>query len=106
MVLVDGKAVNSCLLLAVEVDGREVTTIEGLGSAARLHPVQESFLAHHAVQCGFCSSGMIISTVALLAQNPSPTDAEIKNALAGNLCRCTGYQQIIEAVRAAAGRQP
>ena len=102
MVLVNGKAVNSCLMLAVEADGCDILTIEGLGSSETLHPVQQAFIDHHAVQCGFCSPGMILTTVALLAQNNNPSDEEIKQTLAGNLCRCTGYQQIIAAVKSAA----
>ena len=102
MVLLDGKPVNSCLVLAVEVDGHEVTTVEGLARDGRLHPVQEAFLRHHAVQCGFCSPGMILCAVALLAENTDPTEAEARTALAGNLCRCTGYRQILDAVLDAA----
>ena len=102
MVLLDGKATNSCLMLAVEAAGREVVTIEGLGQAGRLHPLQQAFLDHHAVQCGFCSPGMIITAAGLLGENPDPREAEIRSALAGNLCRCTGYRQIIDAVRDAA----
>jgi carbon-monoxide dehydrogenase small subunit len=98
IVLLDGKAINSCLVLAVEADGHEVTTIEGLGSPDHLHPLQAALLNHSAVQCGFCTPGMILAAVALLRQNPSPTEAEIRAALAGNLCRCTGYRQIIDAV--------
>jgi len=102
MVLLDGKAVNSCLVLAAEVDGREIVTIEGLGNAKSLHPLQKSFLKHHAVQCGFCTPGMIITALGLLHEKPEPTEEEIKTALAGNLCRCTGYKQIIESIQAAA----
>ena len=102
MVLMDGKAVNSCLALAAEANGREILTIEGIGDAKNLHPLQASFLKHHAVQCGFCSPGMIITALALLNENADPTAAEIKSALAGNLCRCTGYEQIIESIQAAA----
>jgi len=102
MVLIDGRAVNSCLVLAVEADGREVTTIEGLGDARGLHPVQQAFLKLHAVQCGFCSPGMIVTAVALLRENPKPSEDEVRRALAGNLCRCTGYRQIIDAVHEAA----
>lgn len=99
MVLLDGKAVNACLTLAVEVDGHEITTIEGVGDAKRLHPLQSAFLKNHAVQCGFCTPGMIMTTLGLIAENPSPTEQEIKVALAGNLCRCTGYRQIIDAIQ-------
>ncbi len=102
MVLLDGKAVNSCLVLAAEVDGREIVTIEGVGDARNLHPLQRSFLKHHAVQCGFCTPGMIITALALLNENPEPSEEEIKTALAGNLCRCTGYKQIVESIQAAA----
>ncbi|MGC4114993.1 MAG: (2Fe-2S)-binding protein [Myxococcales bacterium] len=102
MVLLDGKAVNSCLILAVEVDGREIVTIEGIGDAKNLHPLQKSFLKHHAVQCGFCMPGMIITALGLLNENPEPSEEEIKTALAGNLCRCTGYKQIVESIQAAA----
>lgn len=99
MVLLDGKAVNACLTLAVEVDGHEVTTIEGVGDAKHLHPLQRAFLKNHAVQCGFCTPGMIMTALGLLAERPSPTEQEIKVALAGNLCRCTGYRQIIDAIQ-------
>lgn len=102
IVLLDGKAVNSCLVLAAEVDGREIVTIEGIGDAKNLHPLQRSFLKHHAVQCGFCSPGMILTALALLNENPDPTEQEIKTALAGNLCRCTGYTQIIQSIQTAA----
>ena len=98
IVLVDWKAVNSCLMLAVEADGHEVTTIEGLGRPGALHPLQSALLNHSAVQCGFCTPGMILTAAALLHENPSPTEADIRTALAGNLCRCTGYRQIIDAV--------
>ncbi len=105
VVLLDGRPVNSCLVLAVEADGAEVLTIEGLGKGkgkGRLHPLQTAFLEHHAVQCGFCTPGMILCAVGLLADNPDPTEAQIREALAGNLCRCTGYRQIIDAVQSAA----
>jgi len=102
-VLVDGRAVNSCLFPALEIEGRAVTTIEGLARpGARLSPVQRAFAARGGVQCGFCASGMVMSAVELLGDNPRPTDAEIRHALAGNLCRCTGYVQIVESVRLAA----
>jgi carbon-monoxide dehydrogenase small subunit len=101
-VLLDGRAVPSCLTLAVEADGRRVTTIEGLATDTGLHPVQQAFLDHAAVQCGFCTPGMVLSSVALLAENPHPTAPEVRHAIAGNLCRCTGYTQIVEAVLAAA----
>ena len=101
-VLLVGKLVCSCLVLAAQADGHEVVTVEGLGSEASLHRVQEAFLAAGAVQCGFCTPGLIISTVDLLEHTPSPSDDEIREALSGNLCRCTGYQKIFDAVRAAA----
>ncbi|MBI5545264.1 MAG: (2Fe-2S)-binding protein [Deltaproteobacteria bacterium] len=102
MVLLDGKAVNSCLILAAEVDGREIVTIEGIGNAKSLHPLQRSFLKHHAVQCGFCMPGMIITALGLIGEKADPSEGEIKTALAGNLCRCTGYEQIIQSIQAAA----
>jgi carbon-monoxide dehydrogenase small subunit len=102
MVLVDGKAVNSCLMLAVEADGCEVTTIEGLGDAANLHPLQAAFLKHSAVQCGFCTPGMIITALGLLAENSDPDEAAVRDAMAGSLCRCTGYRQILDAIHEAA----
>jgi aerobic-type carbon monoxide dehydrogenase small subunit (CoxS/CutS family) len=98
IVLLDRKAVNSCLMLAVEADGHEVTTIEGLAKDGVLHPLQQALLNHSAVQCGFCTPGVILTATALLHENPSPTEADIRTALAGNLCRCTGYRQIIDAV--------
>ena len=100
-VLVDGKAVNSCMMLAVEVDGREVLTVEGLAPEGQLSPLQEAFVEHNAIQCGFCTPGMLMSATALLKRCPHPTEQEIKEALVGNLCRCTGYVRIIQAVRAA-----
>ncbi len=102
MVLVNGRAVNSCLVLAVEVDGADVTTIEGLADGPHLHPLQRAFLAHSAVQCGFCTPGMIITAFGLLKENPRPTEADVRQALSGSLCRCTGYRQIIDAVLEAA----
>ena len=101
-VLLDGKAVNSCLVLAGQAAGREVLTIEGLSGATGLHPVQRAFMETGAVQCGFCTPGSIMAAVALLASNPRPTDTEIREALVGNLCRCTGYAKMVEAVRSAA----
>ena len=100
-VLLDGKPVNSCLILTIRVDGREITTIEGLGKEDSLHPLQSSFIHHGALQCGFCGPGMILSAKALLDSNPNPTETEIRQALAGNICRCTGYSKIIEAVQSA-----
>jgi carbon-monoxide dehydrogenase small subunit len=102
MVLLDGRPVNSCLVLAVEADGREVTTIEGLSRDGRLHPVQQAFLKLQAVQCGYCTPGMVVTVVGLLARNPDPTEEDVRTALAGNLCRCTGYRQILDAVAEAA----
>lgn len=101
-VLLDGLPVRSCLLLAVEAEGRDITTIEGLSQGGKLHPVQEAFIEHHAIQCGFCSPGMILTAFALLAANPRPTEDEIRLALSGNICRCTGYAKIVAAVRALA----
>jgi len=101
-VLVDGTPVRSCLTLAVAVQGKEITTIEGLSAGEKLHPVQEAFVNHHAIQCGFCSPGMILTSYALLAENPNPTEKEIRRALSGNVCRCTGYAKIIEAVKSLA----
>ena len=102
MVLVDGQPVNSCSYLALQADGRQVTTVEGLASGTTLHPLQQAFLDHGGVQCGFCTPGMLISATALLAANPDPTDDEIRAGLSGNLCRCTGYVGIVAAVRSAA----
>lgn len=98
-VIMNGKAVNSCLVLAGEIDGSEIITIEGIAQNGNLHPLQENFLKYGAVQCGFCTPGMILSAYALLKQNPFPDEETIKEAIAGNLCRCTGYKQIIEAVK-------
>ena len=102
-VLLDGESVKSCTLLAVQADGREVTTIEGLAQNGALHPVQQAFHEQHALQCGFCTPGMVLATVSLLAESPSPSEDEIRLALEGNLCRCTGYHNIVKAVQAAAG---
>jgi carbon-monoxide dehydrogenase small subunit len=102
-VLLDGKAINACLLPALEAEGAEITTVEGLvGPGGRLSVVQRALVEHGGIQCGFCSPGMIMATTALLSSNPSPTDAEIRDALTGNLCRCTGYVQIVASVKAAA----
>ena len=103
-VLLDGEAVNSCLLLALEAVGREITTIEGLARGNELHPIQESFVAKGGIQCGFCSPGMVLSSKVLLEKNPEPTEEEIRLGLSGNLCRCTGYQKIVESVQDAAQR--
>lgn len=101
-VLVDGAPVRSCLTLAVAVQGKEITTIEGLRVGEKLHPVQEAFVNHHAIQCGFCSPGMILTAYALLKENPTPTEAEIRRAISGNICRCTGYAKIVEAIKSLA----
>jgi len=100
-VILDGEPVNSCLVLAVQADGSRVITIPGLAPAGGLHPIQEAFVEAGAVQCGFCSPGMILSAKSLLDRNPKPDEGEIRSAIAGNLCRCTGYQKIVEAVQAA-----
>ena len=97
-VLLDGQPVNSCLVLAVEAEGHEILTIEGLSDEGKLHPLQQAFVEHGSIQCGFCSPGMILSAKALLDKNPSPGPSEIREALSGNLCRCTGYQKIVDAV--------
>ena len=99
----DGMAVKSCTVLAVQADGKEVTTIEGLASNGTLHAVQEAFREKHGLQCGYCTPGMIMTTVDLLAETPDPSDDEIRSALEGNLCRCTGYENIVRAVHEAAG---
>jgi len=101
-VLLGGESVQACTLLAVQADGAEITTIEGLARNGDLHPVQQAFHEQHGLQCGFCTPGMVLATVSLLAENPSPSDEEIRLALEGNLCRCTGYQNIVKAVKAAA----
>jgi len=103
-VLLDGEPVNACLLLAGLVEDREITTIEGVGAVDRLHPIQEAFLDAGAVQCGYCTPGFILATKALLGKNPEPTEGEIKDALDGNYCRCTGYVKIVDAVKLAAKR--
>ena len=101
----DGDAVKSCTVLAVQADGAEVTTIEGMGSEGDLHPMQEAFWANHGLQCGYCTPGMIMAGADLIAKNPSPTEDEVREALAGNLCRCTGYHNIVKAVMSAAGQE-
>ena len=101
-ILVDGESRLSCLMLAAQLEGRSVTTIEGIASEDRLHPLQEAFVEHGAVQCGFCIPGMVLSAVDLLQRNPNPTRMEIRQGLSGNLCRCTGYQKIVDAVEGAA----
>ncbi len=101
-VLMDGKPIRSCLTLALEAEGRRITTVEGLAKDGRLSPVQQAFIDHGAIQCGFCTPGMVLTATALLAENPDPTEAEVRAALSGNVCRCTGYAKIVEAVLAAA----
>ena len=101
-VLIEGKPINSCLILAVEADGKNIVTIEGLAKNGKIHPIQEAFIEEGAVQCGFCTPGMILSTKALLDKNLNPSEEEIKKAIAGNLCRCTGYTKIIKAIKSAA----
>jgi carbon-monoxide dehydrogenase small subunit len=103
-VLLDGQPVRSCLMFAVQADGAEIETIEGLASGPDdLHPIQQAFWDHHGLQCGFCTPGMVLTAKALLQENPDPSDAEIREAVAGNICRCTGYVFIVDAIRAAAG---
>ncbi len=101
-VIMGGKTVNSCLVLAVEADGKQITTIEGLADDDKLHPLQEAFIENGGMQCGFCTPGMIMSAKALLDENPNPDDEEIKQGIAGNICRCTGYTKIIASIKAAA----
>lgn len=101
-VIMDGRPVNSCLVLAVQANGRDLLTIEGLAENGKLHPIQQAFVDKGAIQCGFCTPGMILSAKALLEENPRPTEKEIRTAISGNLCRCTGYQKIVEAVQQAA----
>jgi carbon-monoxide dehydrogenase small subunit len=101
-VLLDGESVKSCTVLAVQADGAEVTTIEGLAQNGQLHPVQQAFHEQHALQCGYCTPGFVLATVSLLDENPSPSEHEIRHALEGNLCRCTGYHNIVKAIQAVA----
>ena len=101
-VLVNGESVKSCTVLGVQADGFDVMTIEGLADNGTLHPIQQAFHEHHGLQCGYCTPGMVLATASLLADNPEPTELEIRHALEGNLCRCTGYQNIVEAVQSAA----
>ena len=103
-VLLDGKPVKSCTLFAVQADGREIRTIEGVANNGKLHPLQEGFKEEHGLQCGFCTPGMILSAYALLEKNPRPSEAEIRWGISGNLCRCTGYQNIVKAVQYAANK--
>ena len=102
-VLFDGRPVKSCTMFAVQADGSEVTTVEGLGQNGGLHPVQEAFKQHHGLQCGFCTPGMMLVGASLLESNPNPTDDEVRWAISGNLCRCTGYMNIVAAIQAAGG---
>ncbi|MBX2991901.1 MAG: (2Fe-2S)-binding protein [Bacteroidetes bacterium] len=104
-VLMNGKVVNACLVLAPQMDGQEILTVERLAEGERLHPLQEAFLEHEAVHCGFCTPGMLLSAKELLDENPNPTETDIRLAISGNLCRCTGYVQIVEAVAAVANSQ-
>jgi aerobic carbon-monoxide dehydrogenase small subunit len=101
-VLLDGESVKACTVLAVQANGHEVTTIEGLATNGELHPVQQAFHEHHGLQCGYCTPGMVMAAVSLLEENPSPSEGEVRHALEGNLCRCTGYHNIVKAVLAAA----
>lgn len=101
-VILDGKAVNSCLTLALQANGKEVVTLKGIGSEEKPHPLQKSFVQHGAIQCGFCTAGMVVSAKALLDQNPRPSRDEIREAISGNLCRCTGYKKIVDAIQDAA----
>jgi len=103
-VLMDGMAVNSCIVLAMDANGKEITTIENLGQIGKLHPIQEEFVAKGAIQCGFCTPGMILSAKALLDRNSNPTELEVKTAISGNFCRCTGYVRIVNAILSAAER--
>ncbi len=102
-VLFDGRPVKSCTMFAVQADGREITTVEGLGQNGGLHPVQAAFKQHHGLQCGFCTPGMMLVGASLLESNPTPTDDEVRWAISGNLCRCTGYMNIVTAIQAAGG---
>ena len=104
-ILMDGKTVNACLVLAPKMDGATITTIEGLSEGEELHPLQRAFIEHGAVQCGFCTPGMILSAKALLDENPHPTRLEIREGISGNLCRCTGYQQIVDAIESVVKRE-
>ena len=104
-ILLDGDSARSCLTLAVQADGAEVETVEGLGTVDALHPLQRAFREHHALQCGFCTPGMLMAALDLLRKHPSPTEREIREGLSGNLCRCTGYEHIVRAVRAAAAAE-
>jgi aerobic-type carbon monoxide dehydrogenase small subunit (CoxS/CutS family) len=105
-VQLDGETMRSCLMLAVQADGRSLLTVEGLADGDELHPLQAAFHEHHALQCGFCTPGFLLAAEALLRERPHPTEREVREALAGNLCRCTGYEGIVEAVLDVAGRRP
>jgi carbon-monoxide dehydrogenase small subunit len=105
-VLIDGEPVKSCTVLAVQADGREVMTVEGLEQNGALHPIQEGFWQEHGLQCGFCTPGMMMTSYALLQRNPDPSEAEIREAISGNLCRCTGYVNIVKSIQHAAARRP
>ena len=102
-VLIDGESVKSCTMLAVQADGQSVTTIEGLADGDQMHPMQEAFMNCHALQCGYCTPGMVMASISLLDENPSPTETEVRIGLEGNLCRCTGYHNIVKAVLSASG---
>ncbi|MGH9115985.1 MAG: (2Fe-2S)-binding protein [Acidimicrobiales bacterium] len=102
-VLIGGESVKSCTMLAVQADGADITTIEGLAQDGKLHPMQEAFREHHGLQCGYCTPGMVMAAVSLIEEHPHPTEAEVREGLEGNLCRCTGYHNIVKAVLAAAG---
>ena len=102
-VLVDGESVKSCTMLAAQADGAAITTIEGLAAGGEMHPVQRAFAEHHGLQCGYCTAGMVLAAVSFLEENPKPTEADVRLGLEGNLCRCTGYHNIVQAVLAAAG---
>jgi len=102
-VLIDGESVKSCTMLAAQADGREVTTIEGMASDGQLHPIQEAFHRNHGLQCGYCTPGMIMAAASFLQENPAPTDEQVRESLEGNLCRCTGYQNIVKSILDAAG---
>jgi len=102
-VLLDGRAVKSCTVLAAQAEGSELTTIEGIAADGELHPVQQAFVDHHGLQCGFCTPGMVLAAIDLIGRHPNPDEATIRRSLRGNLCRCTGYQPIVEAIRAVAG---
>ena len=104
-VLIDGRPAKSCTIFAVQADGTEITTIEGLATNGKLHPLQEAFWEQHGLQCGYCTPGMIIAAVGLLKENPKPTERQIREGISGNFCRCTGYQHIVNAVQNAAGRR-